>query len=202
MESSASAPIGPHIEPEPREWQLRATWVSARLLCGAAAFFFASFVFAYFYLRTLDLNKGWKIGAVNPSMGLGIAIAVALVASAVLLRLASAGHGAGLPEAALALLLALIAIVLQIVEWFTLGFGGASGGYASVFIGWTIMFVVFGLGCLYWIETQVATLWRVRREGPGPAGPQIAGANLEACSFFWSFYAGIGVLAFVILYLL
>jgi heme/copper-type cytochrome/quinol oxidase subunit 3 len=176
--------------------------VSARLLCGAAVFFFASFVFAYFYLRTLDLNKGWKIGAVHPSIGLGIAVAVLLIVSAVLLRMASARHGAGLREACLALLMATIAVVLQIVEWFTLGFGGASGGYASVFIGWTITYVVLALCCLYWIETQVATLWRVIREGPGPAGPQIAGANLEACSFFWTFYVGIGVLAFVILYLL
>ncbi len=49
-------------------------WVGARQLCGAASFFFVSFVFAYFYLRSLDSNKSWKIGAVNPGIGLGVVI--------------------------------------------------------------------------------------------------------------------------------
>ena len=44
------------IELEPPEWQPRVLWVGARQLCGAAAFFFVSFVFAYFYLRSLDAN--------------------------------------------------------------------------------------------------------------------------------------------------
>ena len=64
-----------------------------------------------------------------------------------------------------ALVLALLAVVLQVIEWTTLGFGPASGGYASVFIGWTSMYAVFALFCAYWIETQVASLWRTRREG-------------------------------------
>jgi hypothetical protein len=70
-----------------------------------------------------------------------------------------------------------------------------------VFIGWTVMYVVFALLCVYWIETQVATIWRARRQGPGPAPAGVSGANLEACAFFWAFYVGIGVLAFVVLYL-
>ena len=85
-----SAPTHPDIELEPPEWQPRAIWVGARQLCGAAAFFFLSFVFAYFYLRSLDLNKDWKIGYnINPSLGLGVAIVVALALSAALLRVAS-----------------------------------------------------------------------------------------------------------------
>jgi len=197
----ASAPIGPHIEPEPLEWQPRASWVGARLLCGAAAFFFMAFLFAYFYLRSLNINKSWKIGAVNPSIGLGVVIVVALVLSAAALRVAGRRPADDLRLAAGGLALALAAIVLQVVEWTTLGFGGASGGYASVFLGWTIMYVVFGLFTLYWIETQVATIWRTRREGPGATPAGISTANLEACSFFWSFYVAIGVLAFVVLYL-
>jgi heme/copper-type cytochrome/quinol oxidase subunit 3 len=198
----ASAPTGPHIEPEPREWQPRATWVGARLLCGAAAFFFMAFVFAYFYLRSLNVNHNWKIGKVDPPIGFGIAIVVALIVSAALLRLA-ASDPTRTPSAGLgALALALLAIVLQVIEWFTLGFGGASGGYASVFIGWTVLYAVLALGSIYWIEIQVASAHRARREGPGPAGPDLMAAEIEACSFFWTFYVAIGVLAFVILYLL
>jgi heme/copper-type cytochrome/quinol oxidase subunit 3 len=210
MEAStgASAPAARHIEPEPREWQLRATWVGARLLCGAAAFFFLAFVFAYFYLRSLDLNKDWKIGAVHPSIGLGVAIAATLVLSAALFRLAASRPDDTVRFGLASVILAVFAVVLQVIEWTTLGFGPVSGGYASVFIGWTALYAVFALVSAYWLETQVATAWRHQREGvrrrrhEGVVGDdrELLSAGLEACSFFWAFYVGAGVLAFVILY--
>lgn len=206
----ASAPLAPHIEPEPASWQPRALWATARLLCGAAAFFFLAFVFAYFYLHSLDVNKSWKIGSVHPSIGLGVAIVVALVVSAVLLRLAAQRPFGDLRLAAAALVLALLAVVLQVIEWTTLGFGPDSGAYASVFVGWTAFYAVLALACAYWIETQVASVWRARREGINrprregvPADDiELLHAGLEACSFFWAFYVACGVLAFLILYLL
>ena len=70
----ASAPQAVHFEPEPREWQPRAIWVGGRLLCGSISFFFASFLFAFFYLDALDVNHNWTIGPVHPSEGLGVAI--------------------------------------------------------------------------------------------------------------------------------
>src|SRR5690349_3429957 len=128
----ASAPLASHIEPEPHGWQPRALWVTARLLCGAASFFFLAFVFAYFYLRSLDVNKSWQIGSVNPALGWGVAIAVVLVASAVLMRLAATRPTDSPGLAAGALSLGLLSVVLQVIDWTTLGFGPASGGYASV----------------------------------------------------------------------
>src|SRR5450755_2314867 len=188
----ASAPAAPHIEPEPREWQPRALWVGARLLCGAAAFFFMAFVFAYFYLRSLDVNKSWKIGSVNVPFGFGLAIAVALVLSAVLLRLATSRPEKVVALGAGALGLALLAVVLQVIEWTTLGFGPASGGYASVFIGWTAFYAVFAVTSAYWIETQIATAWRRRRHGVETTPAEVltdsavVSSGLEACSFFWT----------------
>jgi heme/copper-type cytochrome/quinol oxidase subunit 3 len=205
---SASAPTHPDIELEPPEWQPRAIWVGARQLCGAASFFFISFVFAYFYLRSLDLSHGWKIGHnVNPSLGLGVAIVVALVLSAALLRAAAARPELTVRLGVVSLLLLLAAVVLQVVAWTKLGFGPASGGYASVYVGWTIFYAVFALMSAYWIETQVATAWRRRRHGVAPTPADVltdetlTRANLEACSFFWAFYVAIGVVTFVILYL-
>jgi heme/copper-type cytochrome/quinol oxidase subunit 3 len=201
----ASAPTGLYIEPEPREWQPRAMWAGARLLSGAAAFFFMAFVLAYFYLRSLDVHHAWTIGAVDPPVGLGVAIAAVLVASAVLLRVAGAQPRRTVSLGLASLGLALLALVLQVIEWFTLSFGGANGGYASVFIGWTVLYAVLALGSIYWIETQVAAAWRARRgesDPAHPAGAQMMSAEIEACSFFWTFYVGIGVLAFVILYLI
>jgi heme/copper-type cytochrome/quinol oxidase subunit 3 len=207
----ASAPVHPRIEPEPPEWQPRALWVGARMLCGAAAFFFISFVFAYFYLKSLDVNKSWRIGHnVNPSIGLGVAIVVVLIVSAVLLGMASRRPSISLPLTGGALALALAAVVLQCIQYANLGFGPANGAYASVYIGWTATYTVFLLFCAYWIETQVASIWRLRRgdvQRPVEAGvpapePVLAEAGIRACSFFWTFFVVIGVVTFVILYLL
>jgi heme/copper-type cytochrome/quinol oxidase subunit 3 len=208
MEASASAPTHPEIELEPPEWQPRAMWVGARQLCGAVAFFFMAFVFAYFYLRSLDTHKDWKIGSVNPSIGLGVAIIVTLLLSAAALRMAATRSEFRVPVGAAALALALLAVVLQVIEWTTLGFGPASGGYASVYVGWTAFYSVFALLSAYWIETQVATAWRRRREGVLVTSAEVLtdaaveAASLEACSFFWTFYVALGVVLFVILYLL
>jgi heme/copper-type cytochrome/quinol oxidase subunit 3 len=208
MEASASAPTHPKIELEPPEWQPRAMWVGARQLCGAVAFFFVAFVFAYFYLRSLDTHKDWKIGPVHPSIGLGVAVVLALVLSAVALRAATTRPELAVRAGVVAVALALLAVVLQVIQWTTLGFGPASGGYASVFIGWTAFYAVFALPCAYWIETQVATAWRRRRHGVPDTPAEVMTdaavirAGLEACSFFWTFYVANGVLLFVILYLL
>jgi heme/copper-type cytochrome/quinol oxidase subunit 3 len=205
----ASAPIAAHIQPEPRGWQPRALWVGARMLCGAVSFFFLSFLFAYFYLRSLDTNHAWKIGPVNPSLGLGTAIMALLLGSAVIFRLGARRPADTLATGIVAIVIVLTAIVLQVVEYTTLGFGPASGGYASVFVGWTSLYAVFALIGLYWIETQVASLWRARRgglarpirEGVPADDVELLWAGIEACSFYWAFFVAIGVLAYIVLYL-
>lgn len=211
QDAASSAPAATHIEAEPPDWQPRAAWVGARQLTGAAAFFFLSFVFAYFYLKSLDVGKRWTIGHVSPPIGWGVAIAVVLLVSAVLLRMATARPAQSYALGLGALALAMISVLLQCIEYLSLGFGPASGGYASVFVGWTVFQAVFTLGCAYWIEVQVASIWRRRREGeswvaqlstPTEAVDRLEAANLEACSFFWSFYVFVAFSAFVILYLI
>jgi heme/copper-type cytochrome/quinol oxidase subunit 3 len=189
------------LEPEPREWQSRALYVGARLWCGALSFFFLAFLFAYFYLRALNTNHSWKIGAVNPSMGLGVSIMALFLLSAVLFRVGSRRPDDTLSTGVVALVLAILAIVLQFVEFTTLGFGAESGAYASVFIGWTSTYAIVAIGGVYWIETQLASLWRTRREGPGERDPDVLQAGIEACSFVWAWFVAIGVIAYVILYL-
>jgi len=207
----ANSTPGPYLEPEPVTWQPRVMWASGRLLAGSITFFFISFVFAYFYLRSLDLNHNWKNGHhVSPSIGLGIAMTAALLLSAVVLPRGAPRPLESLPLVLGAVLLGLLAVVLQVTQWTTLRFGPASGGYASVYIGWTVFYAVFMLPCLYWIETQVASIWRRRREGEAwaggegvPAGElELMAAGFESCSFFWTYYVFIGVVTFVILYLL
>lgn len=201
MEASA------HGEPEPLEWQPRALWVGGRLLCGSISFFFASFLFAYFYLDALDVNHNWKIGPVHPSEGLGVAVMALFVVGAVVYRLATMREEVDeIAAGAIAIVFSLLAIALQFFEYTTLDFGAASGGYAAVFIGWTAMYAIVALLGIYWIETQVANLWRVRREGPRPveipAGEEeLLRAGIEASSFYWGYFVAIGFLAYIILYL-
>ena len=107
------------------------------------------------------------------------------------------------------------------LEWTHEGFGPADGGYASVFFGWTAFHVLF--------VARHAVLAR-ETAGDGDPLPEIAGghagararrpatrtatahdvarsalarpAGLEACSFYWAFLAGLGVLAWIVLYLI
>ena len=138
-----------------------------------------------------------------------MAILIVLLVSAAALHLAAYRR----PEltvraGAVALALALLSVVLQVIEWTTLGFGPASGGYASVYVGWTAFYAVFTLFCAYWIETQVATAWRRNHHGVRATPAEVLtdsavlSAGLKACSFFWTFYVCNGVVLFVLLYLL
>lgn len=204
----ASAPAASGVEAEPAYWQPRAIWVGGRLICGAISFFFASFVFAYFYLDALDVNKNWKIPPVHVSKGLGIAIVCLFVAGAVTYRLAA--KRPEVDEVAgglIAIVFSLLAIALQFFEYTQLDFGAASGGYASVFYGWTALYAIVALLGVYWIEIQVASLWRIRREGARltevPVGEDaLLRAGIEASSFYWAYFVVIGFLAYVILYLI
>lgn len=210
----ASAPLHAHIDPEPAEWQPRAIWVGGRLLCGAISFFFASFLFGYFYLRALDLHHNWTIGAVTPSSGLGAAIVALYVLGAIIYRLAAKTQIDVLAAGIVTILMSLLAVALQFFEYTTLNFGAASGGYASVFLGWTALYAIVALLGIYWIETQMANLWRVRRLGPAArtetpsteaelmptTETALLKASIESSSFYWGYFVAIGLLAWIILY--
>jgi heme/copper-type cytochrome/quinol oxidase subunit 3 len=206
MEASASAPPARNLETEPSEWQPRAVWLSGRLLCGAISFFFAAFLFAYFYLQALDENHGWRIGPTHPSKGLGLAIAGLYVFGGIVYRLSAKRPQVDvLVGGAVTVVFSLLAVALQFLEYTTLDFGSASGGYGSVFYGWTSLYAIVALLGIYWIEVQVANLWRVRREGPReieiPCGEEaLIRAGLETSSFYWAYFAAIGLLTYIVLY--
>lgn len=193
----------PHtFEAEPSAWVLRAISTAAKMWCGAVAFFFAAFVFAYFYLRSLDLNSSWKIGKhVSPSGGIGVAILAAYLLSGLLLALAARRQADEFSMGIAATVLALVGVGLQFFEYSVLGFGPVSGAYASVFFGWTATYALGGLCGVYWMETQMATLWRGRRNGFVGFNQEVLSAGLNACAVCWTFFVAIGVLMFIVLYL-
>lgn len=212
------------VEEESPEFAARNLRTGAHLWASATAFFFIGFLFAYFYLRSLNNNNMWRPKHVDPSITLGTLSMLAVVGVAALLHLAHADHRrddlrAWRQKGGVALALVVVAIALQIALWATNGFGPTQGGYASVYVGWTAIQFVFLLGLLYWVETTLATSLRYRRESPADltaghasgdphrTAPDIRDplsvvrAALGALSFYAQFLAGIVVIAWIILYL-
>lgn len=214
------------VEGEPPEVMARNLRIASHLWSSATAFFFAAFLFAYFYLRAIDSSAVWRPKHVDPSMSLGTLAMAALLAAALILRLALADHRADRLAAwrvkgVVTLVLLLAAIVLQVVEWVTQSFGPTNGPYASVYLGWTGLLVLFVVGLAYWVETTLATSIRYRDTQRGAAVPEghasgdadrsdpdianplsLIRPELEAVSFFAMFLACIGVVTWFVLYVL
>jgi heme/copper-type cytochrome/quinol oxidase subunit 3 len=204
-------PLGVEIPPEPPEVGARALAVAARWLCGASAFFFLAFVFAYFYLRSINQNHMWRPAHVDPNQGLGAAFIVCVLLSAVLASVAARSMKGGSRSwvtAGLASVVAgLAAVALQCVEYTSQSFGPTNGAFASVFCSWTAMYLIAVLATVYWLETQVATELRARRAPASKHGDikdpdRLIAPGLDAAAFYWAFLAVIGVVTYVTLYLL
>jgi heme/copper-type cytochrome/quinol oxidase subunit 3 len=204
-------PLGVEIPPEPPDVAARGLAVATRLLCGATIFFFLAFVFAYFYLRSLNVDHMWHPAHVNPKQGLGAAFIACVLASAGLTifagRRMKRKSRDWLAPATIGVVLGLAAVVLQCVEYTVQHFGPTDGAYASVFCAWTAFYLIAVLATMYWLETQVATELRARR-APAPKDGDIKNPDiliapgLDAAVFYWSFLAGIGLITYVTLYLL
>ena len=198
MNETAQAAVDPLAEPP--EVHERNLWLGARILAGATIMFFLAFVFAYFYLRSLNTHGMWRPGNVDPPQGYGAAIVILFAASAALLTYAAdaARRERGwLAAAGLSLVLGLAGCVVQAFEYAHIGFGPQSGGYASVFMGWTLLFVVLVLPVMYWVEVLLAEGIRNR----GSSGVHVP-PGLGDAAFYWALLAGIGVLAWFILYVI
>ena len=213
------------VEEEPPELLGRNLSSAGPLLASAAAFFLVAFLFAYFYLRSVNNAGMWRPKGVDPSLTLGTIVTALVVVGAVAVHLGLADQRAARRpqwrlKGGIGLAAGLLAVVLQFVEWGAIGFGPSSGGYASVFFGWTAAQVLCVLGAVYWLETLVATAMRYRnvphdtppaghasgdpyRPGHDIASPlSLVRPGLEALTFFWWFVAGAAVVAWVVLYLL
>src|SRR6202043_3697021 len=65
------------------ESALNATWTGSRLAVGGGGFLFGRFVFAYFYLRSLNPEGRWQgSGFVHPSLWMGTTIMILALLSA------------------------------------------------------------------------------------------------------------------------
>jgi heme/copper-type cytochrome/quinol oxidase subunit 3 len=212
------------LEREPPEVLAANLRVGSRLWASATVFFFFVFLFAYFYLRSLNSHGLWRPAHVDPPQTIGIVVTLSIVLAAVLLRFGYRDHAADRRSAwrvkgAIALAALIVAVAAQIVGWATQGFGPTNGGYASVYLVWTGFQALFVLGLVYWLETTLATSIRYRgaqneraafeamrdgdRTGPDIDDPlALVRPSLEGLSFYALLFAALAVIAWVILYLL
>jgi heme/copper-type cytochrome/quinol oxidase subunit 3 len=148
----------------------------------------------------LDTNGNWQPDGFDAPHGYGAAIVALFVVSALSFgfsaRQAARGRG-WLAPAGASLALGLAGCVVQGFEYAHLGFSPTDGGWASVFFGWTSLYVVFVLMAMYWVEILLAEGLR-GRNAPGAVVP----IGVTDAAFYWGLLAGIGVLAWVLLYLL
>ena len=75
------------VEEEPTELSARNLITGGHLWASATTFFFIDFLFAYFYLRSLNNGGMWRPKHVDPSLALGTACIACIVAAAVVVRL-------------------------------------------------------------------------------------------------------------------
>jgi heme/copper-type cytochrome/quinol oxidase subunit 3 len=213
------------VEQEPPELLGRNLVSASYLLAGATAFFFIAFVFAYFYLRSVNNGDMWKPSGVDASVAWGTVVVACYVASALIVRLGLNDHRALRRDrwrlrGVAALLVGVAGLVLQVIAWTHEGFGPADGGFASVYFGWTAFLFLFVLGTLLWLEMTLATSFRYRKMETGAPPPghasgdphrtahdirdplSLVRAELVALSFFWTFLAAIAVVSWIILYLI
>lgn len=188
-----------HI-PTESELQARNLWAGGRLLAAAMAFVFIAFVFAFYYLRELNIQGMWRPDDVHPPLTFGLAILACILASALVYWLGTRNLRVldyhWLWPVAAALALALATLVLIGFEIPDAGFRPTDGAYASVFFAWTGFYAAAVFGGAFYMETLVARGLRVRTE----VDPVILTAEVEAFGIYWYFVALMTILMFVLLY--
>jgi heme/copper-type cytochrome/quinol oxidase subunit 3 len=218
-ETAAPPPEGLSRETEEaafyHESALNVSWTGARLTLGALSFGFGAFVFAFFYLRSVDSHGMWHPASFKgPQPWAGAVIMGLVVASAAAQTLAlqriKAGHKTvWLAGAATAMALGLGAIGLQVWQLLHLPFFPGSAGYASVFVGATPVFVVVGFAAMIWLEIILARAARIPgiffvEQPPTYAEAfrvQRFQASLSAFTLVWNYLAVIAIVFWVLFYL-
>jgi hypothetical protein len=218
-ESTAPPPAGLTREAEEagfyHEAALNASWTGARLALGGLSFGFGAFIFAYFYLRSLNSHGMWHpAGFKNPQAGVGTAVMLLIVVSALLqtfvLQRIKAGHkGTWVGGAVVSLVLGLAAIGLEIWQLDNLPFLPGFSGYASVFAGFWPVFTFVVFGAMVWLEILIMRARPIPEISFVEQAPTYAEAfavqrfqaGLSAFTVVWNYLAVVAVIAWVLFYL-
>jgi hypothetical protein len=218
-EQAARPPEGITREVEEQGFQhesaLNAAWTGSRLALGGLTFLLGSFVFAFFYLRSLNSHGLWyPSGFTGPRAWSGALIMALIVASALVqaltLQRLKAGHKAPwMAGATLALVLGLGAVGLQVWQLLNEPFFPGSAGFASVFTGTMPVFVVIIFCAMIWLEILLVAAARIPEisfvEQPPTYAEAFAvqrfQARLSAFTLVWNYLAAAALLFWIFFYL-
>jgi heme/copper-type cytochrome/quinol oxidase subunit 3 len=198
------------------ESALNAAWTGSRLAIGGLTFLFGAFVFAYFYLRSLNSSGRWQgSGYVPPSLWQGTVIMLLAEVSAGvhyfgLQRIKAGNKSTWQISGLVALAFGLAAVAFQIYQLATLPFPPGSSGFSSVFTGFYPVFLVVQLAAMIWLEILLARSRFIPAMSFVEQPPTIADtqdvqkfqANLSAFSTTWNYLALMALLFWFLFYAL
>ena len=197
----------PVEEPDPTQ---RVLWIGSRVLSASVVIFFFAFVFAFAYLKAQNSrglwNPGLEVSVAFSSVVLGAALLSALACGMAVGRLREDDTSAWQGWAATSVLLGLGVIGLHVWQLNALPFAPTQGGYASVFVGWTVALIAVELGAMYWLYSVLSGTLRVAgevdpyEEGPPPHIRHLV-ESARGYWFFWRVVATVEIVAFVLLVL-
>jgi len=198
------------------ESALNAAWTGSRLAIGGLMFLFGAFLFAYFYLRSLNSSGRWQgSGYVPPSLWQGTVIMLLAEVSAGanyfgLQRIKAGFKSTWQISGLVALAFGLAAVAFQIYQLATLPFPPGSSGYSSVFTGFYPVFLTIQLAAMIWLEIVLARSRFIPAMSFVEQPPTIADtqdvqkfqANLSAFSATWNYMALMALLFWFLFYAL
>lgn len=204
--------------PEEREYELRAhigaIWTGGRLFIGIYTFLIASLAFSYFYLRSSNNGLLWRPDHITAPSTYGWSIWALTILAVVMAMFGQSRLRKGVvSDWRLAIWVgvgaAVLALFLQIWEYQKLHFYPGSSGYASTFIGYSVINIITLLIVAYWLETTVARSLHMRKElqidtpelSMHPTAQSFR-ANVASMTYFLGFIALACTLMFAMFYLL
>jgi heme/copper-type cytochrome/quinol oxidase subunit 3 len=197
------------------EAALNSAWTGARLLIASFSFGFGAFIFAFFYLKSLNSHGMWYPAKfTGPQSGLGTTIMILIVVSALvqwvgLTRIKAAQRNAWLGAGILALVLGVVAACLQLYQLVDLPFWPGASGFASVFVGTEPVFVVVVLGTMVYLEILIMRCRSIPQISFVEQPPTFAEAfavqrfqsALSGFTVVWNYLAVVAVVLWVLFYL-
>jgi hypothetical protein len=201
------------------EAALNASWTGTRLAIGALSFLFGAFVFAFFYLRSLNSHDLWYpiksgVAQTEPQMSLGVVIMALIVVSAVvqtlvLQRIKAGSKSAWLAGATVALVLGVAAVGVQVWQLTHLPFWPGASGFASVFVGFYPVFLTLAFCVMVWLEILIMRCRAIPQISFVEQPPTYAEAfsvqrfqaALSAFTATWNYLAVVAIIGWILFYL-
>jgi heme/copper-type cytochrome/quinol oxidase subunit 3 len=196
------------------EAALNSAWTGARLAAGGLSFLFGAFVFAFFYLKSLNSHGLWYTSGTHPQVWLGTLIMLLVVVSALVqwavLQLIKRGNkSAWLAGGVVALVLGIAAVICSILQLLYIPFWPGASGFASVFVGFTPVYLTIVFCAMVWLEILIMRARTIPQisfvEQPPTYAEAFAvqrfQASLSGFTLIWNYLAVVAIIAWILFYL-